>query len=134
MDRRPDGARAFGPVADSSKEIAIAAVRTPQVGNPARPIAATLLRIARKPKARGPVQVSIAPKDPGEIAKAARDVANRRLTRFDSEGWIFTGYRALTILRPDRLAEFVEGGGQSFRQESTANIPVPSDRHPSAPR
>lgn len=57
------------------------------------------------------MQVSITPKDPGEIANAARDVANRTLKRFDNEGWISTGFRAVTILRPDRLAEFVEGGG-----------------------
>jgi hypothetical protein len=57
------------------------------------------------------VQVSITPKDLSEIANAARDVVNRALQRFEGEGWIATGYRAVTILRPNRLAEFVEGGG-----------------------
>ena len=80
------------------------------------------------------MQVSITPKVPGEIANAARDVANRTRKRFENAGWIATGYRAVTILRPDPLAEFVEAGGQSIRQESTANTPVPTDRHPSAPR
>ena len=57
------------------------------------------------------MQVSITPKDLSEIANAARDVVNRALQRFEGEGWIATGYRAVTILRPNRLAEFVEGGG-----------------------
>ena len=111
MDRRPDWTRAFSTVADFGLEIAIAAVGTLQVRNPARRIAATLLRIAPSPQAGRPVQVNITQEDLGEIANVARDVANRALKRFEGEGWISTGYRAVTILRPDLLAKFVEGGG-----------------------
>ena len=111
MDRRPDWMRAFSTVADSGLEMAIAAVGTLQVRNPARRIAATLLRIAPRPQAGRPAQVNITQTDLGEISNAARDVANRTLKRFESEGWISTGYRAVTILRPDRLAQFVAGGG-----------------------
>lgn len=111
MDKRPDWTRAFSAVADFGLEIAIATVGTLQVRNPARRIAATLLRIAPRPRAGQPVRVIITQEDLGEIANAARDVANRTLKRFESEGWISTGYRAITILRPDRLQKFVEGGG-----------------------
>jgi CRP-like cAMP-binding protein len=103
--------RAFSTVADSGLEMAIAAVGTLQVRNPARRIAATLLRIAPRPQAGRPAQVNITQEDLGEISNAARDVANRTLKRFEREGWISTGYRAVTILRPDRLAQFVAGGG-----------------------
>ena len=111
MNRRPDWTRVFSTVADFGLEIAIAAVGTFQGRNLARRIAAALLRITPRPQAGRPVQVNITQEDLGEFANAARDVATRTLKRFVSEGWISTGYRAVTILRPDRLAEFVEGGG-----------------------
>jgi CRP/FNR family transcriptional regulator, cyclic AMP receptor protein len=107
---RPDWTRAFYSVSGFGMEIAIATVVTLQIRNPARRIAATLLRIAPDGEDERPVTVAISQEHLGEIANAARDVVNRALKRFEAEGWISVGYRSVTILRRGDLARHVQSG------------------------
>lgn len=110
---RPDWMRAFYAVSSFGAENSIANVGTLLVRNPARRVAASLLRVAPGPQdqeAGAQITVTLTQEQLGEIANAARDVVNRALNRFESQGWISVGYRMITIHVPDRLARFVETG------------------------
>jgi CRP-like cAMP-binding protein len=92
---------------DYGLERAIANVTNLLIRNPARRIAATLLRVA--PEAEAPVTVVVSQEQLGEMANAARDVVNRTLKQFETRGWVSVGYRAITVHQADRLARFAEG-------------------------
>jgi CRP/FNR family transcriptional regulator, cyclic AMP receptor protein len=111
--RRIEWTRALFSVSGIASENLIANVGSLLVRNPARRIAASLLRVAparASGSAVAPVRMTLTQTQLGEIANAARDVVNRALKRFEGQGWISVGYGTLTILDPDGLAAFVETG------------------------
>lgn len=93
---------------DYGLERAIANVTNLLIRNPARRIAASLLRVAPEAEAGAPVTVVVSQEQLGEMANAARDVVNRALKQFETRGWVSVGYRAITIHHPDGLAGFAE--------------------------
>lgn len=98
-------------LADDSLTRAIANVTNLLIRNPARRIAASLLRIAPDHDDGTPCRIAISQEQLGEIANAARDVANRALKLFEANGWVAVGYRSVTLLRREALARFVKSGG-----------------------
>lgn len=107
---RVEWTRALYSISGIGAENVVANVGSLLVRNPARRIAASLLRVAPRQtcvEANG-LTIPLTQDQVGEISNAARDVVNRTLRRFESKGWIKVGYRATTILAPDQLAAFVE--------------------------
>ena len=78
------------------------------IRNPARRIAATLLRVSPEADAGASVTVVVSQEQFGEMANAARDVVNRTLKRFQTLGWVSIGYSAITIHAAGDLARFAE--------------------------
>jgi CRP/FNR family transcriptional regulator, cyclic AMP receptor protein len=97
-------------LAEYSLTRAIANVTNLLIRNPARRIAASLLRIAPKAEDGAPANIAISQEQLGEIANAARDVVNRALKQFEVKGWISVGYRSVTLLRREEIARFVKSG------------------------
>jgi CRP-like cAMP-binding protein len=110
--RRIEWTRGLFSISGIGAENVVANVGSLLVRNPARRIAASLLRVApRHPgiEANG-LTIPLTQDQVGEISNAARDVVNRALRRFEDRGWISVGYRVVTILDPEGLAGFVETG------------------------
>jgi CRP-like cAMP-binding protein len=99
----------FHALTDYGLERAITNVTNLLIRNPARRIAATLLRVSPRAEAEAPVTVVVSQEQLGEMANAARDVVNRALKQFETRGWVSVGYRAITVHQADRLARFAEG-------------------------
>lgn len=95
---------------DFGLERAIANVTNLMIRNPARRIAASLLRIAPDEGDGLPTTIAISQEQLGEIANAARDVVNRALKQFEAKGWVTVGYRSVTLHRFDALSQFVQSG------------------------
>ncbi len=111
--RRIAWTRAIFSVSGHGAGNAVANLGTPLVRNPARRIAASLLRIAppRSGAEADATPIPLTQDQLGEISNAARDVVNRALQRFEDQGWIAAVYRTVTLLDRARLAAFVETGG-----------------------
>jgi len=97
-------------LAEYGLERAVANVTSLMIRNPARRIAATLLRVAPESEAGAPATLVVSQEQLGEMANAARDVVNRALKRFEARGWVSIGYRSITIHHAEGLAGFVETG------------------------
>jgi CRP-like cAMP-binding protein len=95
---------------DCGLERAIANVTSLMIRNPARRIAASLLRISPDGGDGLPVTITLSQEQLGEIANAARDVVNRALKQFEANGWVTVGYRSVTLHRSRELEHFVQSG------------------------
>jgi CRP-like cAMP-binding protein len=93
---------------DYGLDRAIANVTNLMIRNPARRIAASLLRIAPDGEDGAPVTIIISQEQLGEIANAARDVVNRALKQFQAQGWIAVGYRSVILQRRHDLHGFAQ--------------------------
>lgn len=109
----PDFMRGVASMAEFGTDAAIAVAADLLIRRSDRRIAATLLRVttvAEGIASPHPDGFHLTQTDLAEMSNVSRDVMNRTLSRFKSEGWIETKYNRIAILDGAALSQFAAGG------------------------
>lgn len=98
--------RRFAQIAIANLDLALSAVSDLMIRNPARRIAAVLLRSAG---AQAAPLVRVTQADLGRMANASRKLVSKALHTFGEAGWVETGYNAIKIRDAQALKAFAAG-------------------------
>ncbi len=101
-----DAIRRFGQIAISNFDTAVGVVNDLMIPEPARRIAAVLVRSAG---AHGEPKVDLSQAELGILANASRKLVNQALKRFAASRWVMPGYGMIAVLDVAALEDFAAG-------------------------